>query len=158
MFYAITNIVESGVKHHNPNPYPSKYSSLKRDIWFVYINIKAGQVFIYLSTDLRMFALVLLQLLFLFLKQPFVDSDMTDITSGAGTSNPFLTHEFTPIFRRARIAQSLVFCVVLCRSLFLSLLCIGCSSSPCGFWLQFLISSNLCRQCSSVSFLSPALS
>ena len=45
---------------------------------------------------------------------------MTGATStcGAGTSYPFRVHESTFVFCEARVAQSLVFYVVFCISLF----------------------------------------
>jgi hypothetical protein len=42
----------------------------------------------------------------------------TDISSGAGTDYPFGTPEFNRCILWAPVAQSLVFCGVLCRSLF----------------------------------------
>jgi hypothetical protein len=39
-------------------------------------------------------------------------STMTDILSGAGPSYPFEAPEFTPLFQRVRVAQSLIFCFV----------------------------------------------
>ena len=44
----------------------------------------------------------------------------TGATSGAGTAYPFGAHEFTPVFSGVRVAQSLVFCVVHCKSSFFS--------------------------------------
>ena len=41
-----------------------------------------------------------------------------DVISGAGTGNPSGRHEFTPCFSRVRVAQSLYFLFVFCRSLF----------------------------------------
>jgi hypothetical protein len=38
-----------------------------------------------------------------------------------GTAYPFKAHEITPVFGRVRVARSLVFYVVLCRSLFVNL-------------------------------------
>jgi hypothetical protein len=40
-----------------------------------------------------------------------------DATSGAGTTSPSGSLEFTLCFSRVRVAQSLVFCVVFCRPL-----------------------------------------
>jgi hypothetical protein len=42
----------------------------------------------------------------------------TGATSGTGTAYPFGAHEFTPVFSGVRVAQSLVFCVVHCKSSF----------------------------------------
>ena len=42
---------------------------------------------------------------------------MTDATGGAGTAYPFGALEFILEFSRVRYGRSLVFCVVLCRSL-----------------------------------------
>ena len=39
-------------------------------------------------------------------------STMTDVLSGAGPSYPFEAPEFTPLFQRVRVAQSLIFCFV----------------------------------------------
>ena len=44
-------------------------------------------------------------------------SNTTGVTSGAGISNPSWTPEFTPVFSGVRVAQTLVFCEVFCRSL-----------------------------------------
>ena len=43
------------------------------------------------------------------------------------------------VFREVRVAQSLVFCVVFSRSLFVLflLVIVFCLSSTCGFWLTF---------------------
>ena len=64
----------------------------------------------------------------------------TGVTSGAGTAYPARTPEFTPVFSGIRDAQSLVFCVMFCRSLFVLLSfffwsfdCIVCPSSIYGF-------------------------
>jgi hypothetical protein len=46
---------------------------------------------------------------------------MTDATSGAGKSNPSGGPEITPISSEVLVAQSIVFCVVFCRSLFVRL-------------------------------------
>ena len=48
-------------------------------------------------------------------------STTTGVASGAGTVNPTGAYEFTPSFNGARVARSLVFCVVFCRSLFVLL-------------------------------------
>ena len=49
------------------------------------------------------------------------------------------SQEFTPIFSWIRVARSLVFCVVICRSLFVLFSffyhCVVCPSSIYGFWL-----------------------
>ena len=42
---------------------------------------------------------------------------MTGATSEAGTVYPSDAREFTPIFSGVRVARSLFFCVVFCRSL-----------------------------------------
>jgi hypothetical protein len=44
-------------------------------------------------------------------------SNTTGATSGAETAYPSGTHEFTPSFSGVNVIQSLVFCVVFCRSL-----------------------------------------
>jgi hypothetical protein len=49
------------------------------------------------------------------------DSNTTGVTCGAGTANHSGTPEFTPGFSESRVAQSLVFCVVFGRSLFVLL-------------------------------------
>ena len=45
----------------------------------------------------------------------------TGVTSGARTAYPSEAPEFTPGFSGVRVARSLVFCVVFCRSLFVLL-------------------------------------
>ena len=42
----------------------------------------------------------------------------TGVTSGARTTNPSTTHESSQTFSEVHVAQSLVFCVVFLRSLF----------------------------------------
>jgi len=44
-------------------------------------------------------------------------SNMVGATSGAGTAYRYVAHEYTPGFSGIRVARSLVFSVVLCRSL-----------------------------------------
>jgi hypothetical protein len=39
-------------------------------------------------------------------------------TSGTGTALPTGAPELTPVFSGVRVARSLVFCIVFCRSLF----------------------------------------
>jgi len=46
---------------------------------------------------------------------------MTGVTSGAGPAYPSWSLEFTSVFGGVRVAQSLVFYVVFCRSLFVIL-------------------------------------
>jgi len=63
-------------------------------------------------------------------------SSTADTTSGTGTAYPSGAHEFTPCFSGVRAAQSLVFCVMFCVSLFVPfLLAIGLSA-----FLQFTAS------------------
>jgi len=45
-----------------------------------------------------------------------VDSSTTGVTSGAGTTNIVCVPEFIPGFSGIRVALSVVFCVVFCRS------------------------------------------
>ena len=45
----------------------------------------------------------------------------TGVISGTGTSNPPGEPEFDPGFKWGRVARSLVFCVMFCRSLFVLL-------------------------------------
>ena len=45
------------------------------------------------------------------------NSNTTGVTSGTGTDNPSGAPELTPGFSGVRIARSLGFCVVFCRSL-----------------------------------------
>ena len=45
-------------------------------------------------------------------------SDTTGATSGAGTANPFGTHELTPGFQWVRVTRSLIYMCMFCRSLF----------------------------------------
>jgi hypothetical protein len=78
---------------------------------------------------------------------------MTSAINGAGTTYPSGAPEFTPVFfSRIRVARSLVFCVVFCRSLFILFWgqCVVRPSSY-SFWLPLwylqtlllpLISSN----------------
>ena len=47
-----------------------------------------------------------------------LNTNTTVGNSGTGTVSPSGAHEFTPGFNGGRVPQSLVFCVVLCRSLF----------------------------------------
>jgi hypothetical protein len=55
--------------------------------------------------------------------------DTTGATSGAETTEPSETSEFTPGFLKVQVAQSFVFCVVFCGSLFVLLChCIVCPS------------------------------
>jgi hypothetical protein len=44
--------------------------------------------------------------------------NLTSATSGTGTAYPFRAHGFIPGLYAVRAAQSLVFCIVICRSLF----------------------------------------
>jgi hypothetical protein len=48
------------------------------------------------------------------------NNSTTCVTCEAGTANASGAHEFTPVISRVRVAQSLVFCVVFCRSWFSS--------------------------------------
>ena len=64
---------------------------------------------------------------------------MTSAINGAGTTYPSGAPEFTPVFfSRIRVARSLVFCVVFCRSLFILFWgqCVVRPSSY-SFWLPF---------------------
>ena len=79
----------------------------------------------------------------------------TDVTSGAGTTCFSRVAEFTTVFCGNRVALSLVFCVVICRLLFvlfcpLSFVhCIICSSSNYDFWLLLWYlqqNTNMCSQ------------
>ena len=47
-----------------------------------------------------------------------INSNTTGVTSGSGIANPSEAPEFTPGFSGVRAALSLVFCVLLCRLLF----------------------------------------
>jgi hypothetical protein len=50
-------------------------------------------------------------------------STMTDVLSGARPSYPFEAPEFTPLFQRVRVAQSLIFCFVdSCLSFYVGIL------------------------------------
>ena len=51
------------------------------------------------------------------------NSYTTGVTCGEGTANPFGAPAFIPVLSRVRVARSLVFCVVFCRSLFVLFLC-----------------------------------
>jgi hypothetical protein len=56
-----------------------------------------------------------------------------------------LSHEYTRFSCSVRVSQSLVFCVLICTSLFLLFLfgyCGVCTSSTYGFWLPPLILQN----------------
>jgi hypothetical protein len=62
--------------------------------------------------------------------------------SGAGTIHPSEAPEFTPVFRRVRVAQSLVFCVMFCPSFFnlrilITPLVSSNSSIPRLMWFDF---------------------
>ena len=46
------------------------------------------------------------------------NSNTTGTASGTGTACPSGAHQFTFVFSGVYVAQSLVFCVVFCRSLF----------------------------------------
>jgi hypothetical protein len=48
-------------------------------------------------------------------------SNTTSVICGAGTAHSSGAHEFTPGFSGIRVARSLVFCVVICTSLFVLL-------------------------------------
>ena len=49
------------------------------------------------------------------------NSNTMGVTSGTGTVNPPGAPELIPDFNGVRVARSLVFCVVFCRSLFVLL-------------------------------------
>jgi hypothetical protein len=50
--------------------------------------------------------------------QVILNSNMTDVTSGAGTAYPSEASAFTLVFCVVHIAQPFVFCKLFCRSLF----------------------------------------
>jgi hypothetical protein len=58
---------------------------------------------------------------------------MTDVTNGPGTVNPSGTPSSFPVFGGVRIVQSLVFCVLFCKSLFV-LLTEGAIENECNNW------------------------
>ena len=69
-------------------------------------------------------------------------SKTTSSISGARTAYPSGAHKLTPGFCGVRVAQSLVFCVVFCTSLFV--LCYVCPSIYCFWDLQtFLYTSRV---------------
>ena len=62
-------------------------------------------------------------------------SNTMSATCGAGTANPYLAHEFTPVFNEVRIARC-AFSVSLFVLLSLYFVhCVVCPSSIYGFWL-----------------------
>jgi hypothetical protein len=68
------------------------------------------------------------------------NSNMTDVTCGAGTADLSGAPTFTSSFSGVSATQSLVSCVVFCRSLLVLLSfffdhCIVCPSLIGGFWL-----------------------
>ena len=82
------------------------------------------------------------------------NSNMTGVTSGAGTVYPSDASEFTQVFCVVRVAQSLVFCVLFCGSLFtyqVFLLSLELSAlrrftdsdHPFGIFIFFLLSRNI---------------
>jgi len=62
---------------------------------------------------------------------------------GAGTAYSQEHPSSPPVLSGVRVSQSLVFCVVFCKSLFVLFLsvsyCIVCPSSIYGFWLPLLV-------------------
>jgi len=66
-------------------------------------------------------------------------SNTTGATCGSGTAYPSEAPEFTPSFSGLRVARSLVFCVVFCRSLFALLSFFFWSLCCLSFNLQLLI-------------------
>jgi len=76
------------------------------------------------------------------------NSNMTGITCGAGTANPFGSPEFTPGLSGVRVTgiRSLVFCVMFCRSLLVLLSfffwSICCLSFDLRLLIDALVSSN----------------
>jgi len=48
----------------------------------------------------------------------YYKSNITGATSGAGIAYRSEAHEFTPVFSKAYVAQSLILCIVFCISLF----------------------------------------
>ena len=70
----------------------------------------------------------------LWLRTKFV----TRVTRGVGTDYSFGAHEFTPAASGVRVAQSVLFCVVFCRSLFVLFplaIALSAPSSICDVWI-----------------------
>ena len=72
------------------------------------------------------------------------NGNLTGVTCEAGTASHSGAPEFTPVFDGVRVAQSLVLCVMFCRSLFvLFLLAIVLSVilrlAACGIFKPFLV-------------------
>ena len=63
------------------------------------------------------------------------NSNTTGVTCGAGTANP----DFTPVLRGVRVARSLVFCVLFCRSLLVLMFFSFCPVYCLSFDLRILI-------------------
>jgi hypothetical protein len=86
-------------------------------------------VFIYIYCCTKRFPYQMIMVLF--------NSNTTGVISGAGTAYPTVTTDFTPVF-----IGSLVFYVVLCRTLFLLLFFFYwyCSLSSFDSWQHFLLS------------------
>ena len=62
-------------------------------------------------------------------------NNSTGTTSGAGNPNPSEASEFTPDFCEIEVVQSLIFCVVFCRSLFVLI--------SFSFWTLYWLSSSI---------------
>ena len=83
------------------------------------------------------------QILFSFMTyhQVWNYNNTSGVTSGVGTAFPSGAPEFTPVLSLVRVAQSLIVCVMFCRSLFVLLLFffwpLCCLSAIYGFWLPF---------------------
>ena len=76
----------------------------------------------------------------------------TGVTWGAGTVNPFRAPDFNLCFYSSRVLRSLVFCVMICRSLFVLLSfghCIVCPSSLTRLLITPLVSFGHCNICPS---------
>ena len=75
---------------------------------------------------------------------------MNSSGSGAGTTYPSGAPEFTPVFSGVRVIQSLVLCVLFCRSFFVLLSCLFWTvlsvllftDSDYPFWYTLLPKSN----------------
>ena len=71
------------------------------------------------------------------------NSNTTGITSGAGTANPSGAQEFFIVFSGVRVAQCSLFCVAVCRSMFLPFVLFFWQYALCclSFDLRLLVTS-----------------
>jgi len=109
--------------------------------------IAGGSCFIYVIYVYGCPTRFLCQMMFM----PFNSNTMV-VTSETGTANPSTAHEIILVFSWVRVTQSLVFCVMFCRSLFVLLSfsirhCFVCSSLTYEFWLPLWYLQTLLTLC-----------